>query len=181
VPRLFGLIIRILFMTRNLHKTNCFIDSALERIKSASNVHDVRSCMSIVLVNQLGHTIPETGRVLGVSASTVSRLRREFQAVASGKPPARESWGGRRHALLSVEQEYTFLAPFIERAGEGELVIVAAIHEAFEQRVGKEVPASTVTRLLKRHRWRKVQPEPHHPDEDQAEQQAFKKNASPKS
>jgi len=168
-------------MARNLNATNRFVKSALEQVKTASDVHEIRRCLSIVLVNQLRCSVEEAGAVLGVSTPTVSRLRKEFQEVAAGKESRRDAWGGRRHAfMMSTEEESEFLSPFVDRARAGELVVIASIREAFEQRVGREVPASTISRLLDRHRWRKLQPEPHHPDEDRAEQEAFKKKDSPR-
>lgn len=167
-------------MSRNLNVTNRFVESALEQVKAASDVHEMRKCLSIVLVNQLRCSVEQAGAVLGVSVPTVSRLRKQFQDVCFGKDSKRDFWGGRRHSFLSMEEEKDFLSPFTDKARAGELVIIASIQEAFEQRVGKEVPPSTITRLLDRHRWRKLEPEPHHPDEDKAVQEAFKKKASPK-
>jgi transposase len=168
-------------MARNLNVTNRFVESALERIKTASDVHEMRRCLSIVLVNRLRCPIEQASVLLGVSVPTVSRLRKEFQEVASGKGNKRDAWGGRRHSFMNAEEEKKFLSPFVDKARSGELVIIASIREAFEQRVGKEVPSSTITRLLERHRWRKLEPEPHHPDEDKAEQEAFKKKDFPMS
>lgn len=167
-------------MARNLSATKRFVEPALERVKTASDVHEMRRCLSIVLVNQLRCSVAQAGSILGVSVPTVSRLRKEFQDVADGEGSRRSLWGGRRHALMNTEEEKEFLSPFIERARAGELVIIAAIQEAFEHRVGKEVPPSTIARLLERHRWRKLEPEPHHPDEDKSAQEAFKKKLSPK-
>lgn len=171
----------IMYMARNLKKTNRFIESALVQVKTASDVHEMRKCLSIVLVNQLRCSVEQASTILGVSVPTVARLRKEFQEVFSGKDSRRDDWGGRRHSFLSMEEEKVFLLPFVEKARAGGLVIIASIQEAFEHRVGKEVPASTITRLLERHRWRKLEPEPHHPDEDKEAQEAFKKKDSPKS
>lgn len=167
-------------MARNLNVTNRYVKSALEQVKTASDVHEIRKCLSIVLVNELRCTVEQTGKVLGISVPTVSRLRKEFQNVASGQASTRDDWGGRRNSYLNMEEEKEFLAPFIEKAQAGELVIIASIQEGFENRIGNEVPASTITRLLKRHRWRKLEPEPHHPDEDKFAQEVFKKKRFPK-
>jgi hypothetical protein len=170
-----------MYMARNLKTTNRFIKSALKQMKTASDVHEMRKCLSIVLVNQLRCSVEQAGTILGVSVPTISRLRKEFQYISSGKGSKRDDWGGRRHSFLSMEEEKEFLLPFVDKARAGELVIIASIHEAFEHMVGKEVPASTITRLLDRHRWRKLEPEPHHPDEDKVAQEAFKKKGSPRS
>jgi transposase len=167
-------------MPYNLKKTDSFIALAQKQAKEVSDVHDLRKCMSIMLVNKLRCTLEEAGSIIGVSAPTITRLRKEFQNVSAGEKSPRKDWGGRRHSLMSVDDEKEFLLGFTERANAGELVIAASIREAFEQRVGKKIPKSTIARLLDRHRWRKLEPEPHHPDEDKAAQEAFKKKGSPK-
>jgi len=167
-------------MPHNLTKTDPFVSLAQEQAKEAPDVHSLRRCMSIILVNKLRCTLEEAGSMMGVSAPTVTRLRKEFQNVSAGESCPRLDWGGRRRSFMSFEDEKTFLSGFTERASAGELVIAATIREAFEQRIGKKVPKSTVARLLDRHRWRKLEPEPHHPDEDKAAQEAFKKKGSPR-
>jgi transposase len=83
--------------------------------------------------------------------------------------------GGRRNEYLTWSEEVSFLAPFIAPSAEGELTTIQAIHQAFEQRVGTAVHASTIYRLLERHGWRKLVPRPYHPEGDLQAQEAFKK------
>jgi transposase len=80
---------------------------------------------------------------------------------------------------MSVEQEAAFLAPFLERAKVGGILVVAPIQTAYEKALGRKVPESTVYRLLARHGWRKIAPRPRHPKADPERQEAWKKN-SPK-
>lgn len=167
-------------MPRNLKETDQFAKSALKQVKGVSDVYEIRKCLAILLVNKLRCTVEEAAEIIGVSARTVCRLRKEFQNVIAGKNPAREDWGGRRNSFLSMKEEAAFLSPFIEKAKAGELVIIASLQESFEHKIGKGVPASTITRLLDRHRWRKLEPEPRHPDEDKQAQEAFKKKDSPR-
>ena len=167
-------------MPNNLKATDQYARSALKQVKGVSDVYEIRKCLAILLVNKLRCTIEDAAEIIGVSARTLCRLRKEFQNVAIGKKSAREDWGGRRNSFLSMEEETSFLSPFVEKAKAGELVIIASLQESFEHKVGKEVPASTITRLLDRHRWRKIEPEPRHPDEDKAAQEAFKKRGLPK-
>lgn len=86
--------------------------------------------------------------------------------------------GGRRHENLSIEEEKTLLEEFLAPAERGGLLEVRAVKEAYEARVGRRVPKSTVYRMLKRHGWRKVAPRPRHPKSDPAKQEVFKKNSA---
>ena len=85
----------------------------------------------------------------------------------------------RRQALLSVEQEAQFLAPWAEQAKQAGVLVLSLIRAALAQRLGRPVAASVVWRLLARHGWRKVAPDTLHPKSDLVAQQAWKKN-SPK-
>jgi transposase len=85
--------------------------------------------------------------------------------------------GGRHHQHLSVLEEKEVLAPFLTAASKGELVEVGPIQRAYEQKVGREVPPSTLYRLLHRHRWREVVPRPKHPKQDPAAVDTFKKTS----
>src|SRR2546426_1369967 len=111
----------------------------------------------------------------GVSVATVHKLisaynRRGVAAVETkGK-------GGRYNAYLTLEEERDLLQPFVERAERGELTTVAQIKQAFEKRVGHEVDETTIHRLLKRQKWRKLVPRPFHPQADKEEQEHFEQN-----
>jgi transposase len=76
---------------------------------------------------------------------------------------------------LPLAEEAKFLEPWAERAESGGVLVVPPIHRALEECVGHPVAATTVYRMLARHGWRKVEPEPHHPNRDPEAQEAFKK------
>jgi len=69
------------------------------------------------------------------------------------------------------------LGPFLDEAKKGGILIVSPIKSAYEQTVGREVPDSTVYRMLARHGWRKLAPDKRHPKTDPLAQEAFKKNS----
>lgn len=119
----------------------------------------------------------EIAAQLGVSRPFVSKITSLYKRFG---PQGLETVGpgGRRNEYLSKEEEATFLAPFIERAAQGEMVTAKLIHQAFEQRLRHEVAESTIYRLLQRHRWRKVMPRAIHPEADPQAQEAFKKTST---
>src|SRR5437867_685531 len=83
--------------------------------------------------------------------------------------------GGRRRQYMTWEEEQAFLAPFFSRAERGESATAGEIQRAFEAQVGQQVQKSTISRLLKRHRWRKPVPRPVHPQAKAEAQEEFKK------
>ena len=107
--------------------------------------------------------------------SIAATLRQSVRPAAA----RRARWGGRRQALLSVEHEAQFLAPWAEQAKQAGVLVLSPIRAALAQRLGRPVAASVVWRLLARHGWRKVAPDTRHPKSDLVAQQAWKKN-SPK-
>lgn len=118
----------------------------------------------------------EIAAQLGVSKPFVSKITSLYKRFG---PEGIETVGpgGRRNCYLSLEEERTFLAPFIERAETGEFVTIDEIYRAFETRVEACVDPSTIYRLLERHEWRKVVPRGQHPKADEVEQDAFKKTS----
>ena len=96
--------------------------------------------------------------------------------VAAVETPGK---GGRRHQYVTWEAEQAFLAPFFTRAERGEIATAGEIKRAFEAQVGHEVHKSTISRLLKRHGWRKVMPRSVHPKASAEAQAQFKKTLRP--
>src|SRR5947209_19587821 len=111
----------------------------------------------------------------GVSVSTVHKLISTYnrQGVSAVETKGK---GGRYNAYLTIEEERDRLRPFFERAERGELTTVAQIKHAFEKRVGHEVDETTMHRLLKRQKWRKLVPRPFHPQADKEEQELFEQH-----
>src|SRR5258706_7397722 len=79
--------------------------------------------------------------------------------------------GGKYNSFLKKKEGRDLFTPFFERAERGELTTVAQIKQAFENRVGHEVDETTIHRLLKRQKWRKLVRRPSHPQADKEEQE----------
>jgi transposase len=106
----------------------------------------------------------------GLVKKVISDYKREgLEGVLRG------SFGGNRRNL-SYETEEALLAPFLAMAEKGRILVVADIQRAYEEILGREVPNSTIYRMLDRHNWRKVMPRPRHPKANPEEQEAYKKN-----
>lgn len=120
----------------------------------------------------------EIAKHTGTTVAMVHRVIADYNRMGvAGVETAGK--GGRRRQYLSWEEESAFLEPFFSRAERGEIATAGEIQRAFEARLGHEVHKSTISRLLKRHRWRKPVPRPVHPKANPEEQAEFKKTSQP--
>ena len=63
----------------------------------------------------------------------------------------RGTFGGNRRNL-SLSDEEKLLEPFLKQAESGQILVVADIQKAYEEALGRNVPPSTVYRMLDRHK-----------------------------
>lgn len=71
-------------------------------------------------------------------------------------------YAGNRHNM-TFEEEAALLAPFRERARNGQIVSVAEMAAAYQAQVGHAVGENQIYAVLRRHGWRKVMPRSRHP------------------
>ena len=150
---------------------------ALEGLKRAKTVDELRRAQAVALPDRFGVDLDTTGAMIGKSRTSVARLRREFLGLTRGEELPRKHWGGRRRENMTREEETRILNPFFHTAEKGGIVIVTPIKEAYEHAVGHRVPDSTIHRILVRHGWRKLAPDKRHPKADSLAQEAFKKKS----
>lgn len=117
----------------------------------------------------------QIAQALGWQASSVRHVQARYLQNGESALHDQPRRSGRR-ALLTAEEEQTLLAPFVEQAKQGELVVATPVRQCYEAKLGHPVHASTVYRALHRQGWRKVQPRPQHPKTDAQAQQEFKKS-----
>lgn len=153
------------------------VTQAQKAVAQATSLEELRAAQAVLLPAMMGATLTQTAALLGVGRATVARLQGAFR---SSKPAAvhaeRRNWGGRRNALLTEEEEEEFLAPWLEQARTGGVLVVSPLRAALAQKLGKPVKASVLYRLLARHGWRKVAPDTRHPKSDPQAQEDWKKN-----
>jgi transposase len=123
----------------------------------------------------LALSAPQIAQALGWKPQSVRQLHSDYaragEAVLWGKPH-----GGRRHAHFTAEEEKALLAPFLEQAQTGGVLVVAPVQAAYEKALGRPVHPSVVYRALHRQGWRKVTPRPQHPKGSEEAREAFKKS-----
>ncbi|MEZ0295591.1 MAG: helix-turn-helix domain-containing protein, partial [Candidatus Methylacidiphilales bacterium] len=120
-------------MPRKVEHTTWIVERAKEALSRAHTVHALRVAQSILLPAEMGLTLAQTALMLGVSRATVTRFRAQFQESASpaqGRSNPKGGWGGRRHSWMTPEQEREFLAPWLEQAAAGHLVVVSPVWAA---------------------------------------------------
>jgi hypothetical protein len=154
----------------------CFSDEEVAKARElrdkAMTVSELRKALSVLLVAEAGMDASLTSEILGISERTVFRNR---NSVSHQDKRGRNTWGGRRHYSMTVEEERDFLSPWEAKAVEGGVLSVSPLHAALVERLGRSIPISTTYRLLARHGWRKVQPDTKHPKSKPIVQEEFKK------
>jgi transposase len=151
------------------------IARARKALVSARSAEERREAQAVLLPGVLGLSLEKTGELLGVGRASVHRLQIRFRANTA-RPKAARNWGGRRNALMGMEEEKEFLEPWVKQAQTGGVVVVSPLRAALAQRLGRAVKPSVIYRLLARHGWRKVAPDTRHPKSDPAVQQEWGKN-----
>jgi len=153
------------------------LKQACQAARQTGNLNEYKQALAISLPSEFGMTLEQTGRALGVSRATVHRLQTRFKKRRGDGAAARKSsWGGRRHALMSMDEEKDFLGPWAEQAKTGGVLVVSPIRAALSQKLGRPVAASVVYRFLARHGWRKMAPDTRHPKSHPQLQEDWKKN-----
>ena len=155
------------------------LEMAQEMILQAKTIDELRQAQAVVLPLKHGLSLEETAKVIGRSVGWSCRLRNRFLAGETVGDGQRQRPGGRRRQNLSLERESEVLAPFLDRARNGGILVVPQIKAELEVALGLSMALSSVYNLLHRHGWRKLAPDKRHPQSDPAAQEAWKKN-SPK-
>jgi transposase len=163
-------------MARPRRTDQQLVESARQVVRQTQDIRELRQALAVLLPVELNASLEQTARALGVGRATVPRLQCGFRQRCRSSDGGRKSWGGRRRALMSTEEELDFLRPWAEQAQSGGVLVLSPIRAALAQRLGRKVAASVVYRFLARHGWRKVAPDTRHPKSDPQVQEDWKKN-----
>jgi len=153
------------------------VEALTARLKQAKTIAEFQRIQCVLMRAVTDCSASQIAQVLGWATATVhithSRWAKEGEAIFELKGK-----GGRRSCNLTEQEEVEVLEPFFGQATAGNVLKVADIQAAYEARVGRAVPNSTIYRLLKRHGWRKVTPRLRHPKADMTARGAFKKTSA---
>jgi len=122
----------------------------------ATSLNELRAAQAVLLPAVAHTTLEETAALLGVSRASVPRLQQRFREGLEPSRSPRRRWGGRRRALMTLEEEEAFLAPWVEQARTAGMLVVSPLRAALAEKLGRKVAPCVVYRLLARHGWRKV-------------------------
>jgi transposase len=147
---------------------------AREALRKARTVGELREAQAVILPLEFNFTMEQSAAVLGVSKGWVCQLRTRFIRTG-GKCTSKR--GGRHRENMSQEEETAFLAPFIDKAINGGILVVGEIKQALDAHLGRKVALASVYNLLHRHNWRKLVPDKRHPQADPVAQEEWKKNS----
>ena len=155
--------------------TNVQIDEILKAEKEADNKYEIKRLMVLRLRAVENMPAKEIGRAVGYPPASVNNIISKY--FKNGlEPMLGENRKGGNKRYFSETKEKEILQKFESQAEDGKILIVADIKEAYEKTIGKEVPKSTIYRMLKRQGWRKVMPRSKHPKSKPEEFSAYKKN-----
>ena len=125
-------------------------------LPQAASVKELRAAQAILLPALAHTTLEQTGALLGVSRTSAYLLQRRFREGLASGGTIRARWGGRRRALMTLEEEKAFLAPWMEKARNLGLPVVSPLRAALAEKLGRKVAPSVFYRLLARHGWQKA-------------------------
>jgi transposase len=153
------------------------LEQAKAYLSKARTVEGLREAQAVVLPLEFGLSLRQTAEAIGKSVRWTTELRSEFIKRGGPRLEGKPTRGGRYHQNMTLREEVDFLAPFLEEAKRGGILVVSQIKEALEVRLGRKIALASAYNLLRRHGWRKLAPDKRNPQTDVAVQAEWKKNS----
>jgi transposase len=158
-----------------------FVDAAIPQAAQAKTISELRMAQALLLPVKFGLSLDDTSVAVGRAKSWTLRVRKRFGRIHRGQEQPKTKQGLRNRARMTLEEEAAILAPFLEQAKEGGVIVVPPLRAKLEHAVGRPLAVSTVYAMLHRHGWRKLAPDKQHPQSDPAAQDAWKKHSPTRS
>ncbi len=99
------------------------LEQARDQLIQARTVEQLRQAQAVILPLSYGLSLEQTADVLGISVSWACKLRTRFARGEVIEPDSKS--GHRPRQNLTPEDEAKLLAPFIEEAKSGGVLIVS--------------------------------------------------------
>ncbi len=131
--------------------------------------------LQVIILRYEGKKDIEIAEKLDYHRKRISQLCAEFKQIGLSNYIDKPRGGNNRN--LSEAEEKVFLAQFEEAAKAGQIITIADIAAAYDEKTGKErASKSTAYYLLNKHDWRQITPRTVHPGKaSEAEIEASKK------
>src|SRR5205814_7324163 len=94
------------------------------------DIQELRMAQAVLLPALGQMTLKAAAKVIGVGRATVARLQTRFRRRKGSTQPTPRRWGGRRRALMKLEEEQAFLSAWKPQAEQGQLVVVTPLQVA---------------------------------------------------
>lgn len=150
----------------------------LEEIeKGICSIGEYKKYLTVKLREKLGLYSSEISEITGYSESTIRKIHSKY--FKEGKSCFKlKKKGGRWRENLTLAEEKGLLSKYESSSALAGTATMSVIKREYELKVGHQVPKSTISRLLKRHGWRKILPRPYHPKKNIEVQETFKKTSN---
>lgn len=150
------------------------VEAALKAVKGKDEYQRVQA---VWLRIRYDYSAGKIADILGMNIGSIWKIHYRFFKFGAGifrNSPK----GGRLHENLSEKAEGVFLNPFVKSAEKSGILVITQLKKAYEDKLGRKVPKSTIYRILERNGWRKIAPRPYHPKSDRKAQEDFKKTSA---
>jgi len=154
---------------------NVFEVEQAMRAASSSSVYRRIQCVHLAMLHP-DMPASQISKITLFSESHVRNIHADYRM--NGLHGLSDNRGGRYRENLTFEEEVELLRPFEETSKNGSLVVASPVKKAYEEKIGRSVPKSTIYRLLDRHGYRKITPYRRHKKANIEEQEAFKKTSA---
>lgn len=160
-------------------KKYSFTDEQIEEIEQAikkcknKNTYKKLECLKLRAVSK--KKLQEIAEITGYNNKYVSQIISKYHNDGLKEILENKYTGNRRK--LTIDEEKELLAPFLNEAAQGKMLVVSDIRKAYEQATGEKSATATIYYILARHGWRKIMPRSKHPNKATDEAiEAYKKN-----
>jgi transposase len=163
-------------MARPVGFTQDDVSRAIDLRDMSDNPKEKRAGIIFLLIAVQGLSREQVADSFGIDVKTVFN---DMKLVRNpDKSQGSENWGGRRHFLMTEDEEKHFLSEFENEGKTGLIITMPELHAKYNSRVGKNTSKSTFYKMLKRHKWKKNLPDTKYLNNNPEIQEEFKKKLS---
>jgi transposase len=158
-----------------LYYSEELVRSAEFLIHTTKNVLAFKMSQNYFMIHKLNMSVKATAAALNISTNTVMQYQKKFAEAVEKDFNIRKPTPCRHFAYITLEEENDFIESLKEDAKRGLIGTQVEIRQRYIERFGKEITISGISKMLKRHNWRKIVPRSSNPKANKKEQEDYKK------